>query len=161
MDVTTMPLRHYAAEPLHLDWDRAYQQAADQLKPRGIWVSVLGDDDWPSWCRGEGWGIDELAIEHAVTLSTDAKILLIDTCEGVKGLTARFPATRQPWHYETLPDWQEIAAEYDGIIIAPYQWHARISPGTHWYYGWDCASGCIWNLEAIADFAPLPERASC
>ncbi|QBI98814.1 hypothetical protein SEA_BOBBY_184 [Mycobacterium phage Bobby] len=44
-------------------------------------------------------------------------------------------------------DWGKVAADYGGIIIAPYQWSRRMDP--HWYYTWDCASGCIWNLEAI------------
>ena len=35
----------------------------------------------------------------------------------------------------------------DGIIIAPYQWYCRMT--VDWYYTWDCASGCIWNLDAI------------
>jgi len=38
-----------------------------------------------------------------------------------------------------------VSKEYDGIEIAPYQWDARLS--LIWYYGWDVASGCIWNLD--------------
>ena len=32
-----------------------------------------------------------------------------------------------------------------------------------WYYGWDCASGCIWDPAAVAEIKPrfadrMPER---
>jgi hypothetical protein len=30
-------------------------------------------------------------------------------------------------------------------------WECRLDPAAAWYYGWDCASGCVWNLEVIAD----------
>lgn len=35
---------------------------------------------------------------------------------------------------------------YDG---APYQWECRLDRDTFWYYSWDCASACIWNLQAV------------
>ena len=47
-------------------------------------------------------------------------------------------------------DWPAVATDYPGLIIAPYQWSCRMSEFTRWYYGWDCASGCIWNADAIA-----------
>lgn len=36
---------------------------------------------------------------------------------------------------------------------APYRFDRRFS--TIWYYGWDCASGVIWNLDAVADIKPV------
>ena len=41
-------------------------------------------------------------------------------------------------------DWKKVASKYDGIEIVPYQPKARMN--LLWYYGWDIASGCIWNL---------------
>lgn len=46
-------------------------------------------------------------------------------------------------------DWVKVKPLYDGIIITPYQWRCRLDPDIFWYYSWDCASGCIWNLETI------------
>lgn len=34
---------------------------------------------------------------------------------------------------------------------APYQWRRRNERGFSWYYGWDCASGCIWRASAIRE----------
>jgi hypothetical protein len=47
-------------------------------------------------------------------------------------------------------DWPRVAERFDGVIIAPYQWKHRLE--LMWYYGWDCASGCIWNARAVSCF---------
>ena len=44
-------------------------------------------------------------------------------------------------------DWKKVASKYDGIEINPYQFEARYQ--YLWYYGWDVASGCIWNLKSV------------
>ena len=45
------------------------------------------------------------------------------------------------------PDWVRLAKKYDGIEIAPYIYEGRHS--MFWYYGWDVASGCIWNPRSL------------
>jgi len=44
-------------------------------------------------------------------------------------------------------DWYKVAQNYGGIEISPYQYSKRSN--SMWYYGWDVASGCIWNGTAI------------
>jgi hypothetical protein len=44
-------------------------------------------------------------------------------------------------------DWELVARGYTGIEIAPYIYSRRCS--CKWYYGWDCASGVIWNSAAV------------
>ncbi|MEQ1888067.1 MAG: hypothetical protein ABL951_02670 [Alphaproteobacteria bacterium] len=46
-------------------------------------------------------------------------------------------------------NWSAMANRYDGVIIAPYCHEKRCSLSAVWYYGWDCASGRIWNADAI------------
>lgn len=46
-------------------------------------------------------------------------------------------------------NWPMVADRYQGIVIAPYLWSRRMDGGL-WYYGWDCASGCIWDAAAVA-----------
>jgi hypothetical protein len=53
-------------------------------------------------------------------------------------------------------DWQRVAEQHQGIIITPYQWECRYS--IDWYYIWDCASGCIWDPDAIESIAPQTGR---
>lgn len=155
----TGQLVHYAAEPITFDPQRSYVQAAPRTygTPEGLWVSVAGEDDWPSWCEGEGCFTDSLKAVHHVTLSPDANVLRLNTVEALDDFTRQF-AVCGDWerqfahlindHRKWPIEWPAVAAEYDGIMIAPYQWGRRNV--LSWYYGWDCASGCIWNLAAVA-----------
>lgn len=120
-------------------------------KPRGLWVSV--DDAWQEWCSENDFGIGEY--KHEIVLKPDAKILRIETSEALHAFTKQYGksndmdgALRLARH---LIDWREVASRYHGIIIAPYQWSCRLSMETFWYYSWDCASGCIWNADAILE----------
>ena len=159
-----MKLIHYAEKPVTLDRARAYPQdrrpAGPFTKPEGLWVSVEGSDDWKSWCEAEEFSLYRLAVPHQVTLSDEANILVISDADAMEKFTAEYgrewgghllkpPLKDTAW--EKSIDWTEITQRHDGIIIAPYQWSCRMS--LSWYYGWDAASGCIWNLDAIADFS--------
>ena len=54
-------------------------------------------------------------------------------------------------HYAKEPIWPGVAAEgWAGIEIAPYIWARRLDGPARWYYGWDAASGCIWDPTAAA-----------
>ena len=57
-------------------------------------------------------------------------------------------------------DWTAVGKNHDAIVIAPYIWERRLD-GPMWYYGWDCASGCVWNATAVAELRPIntPETA--
>ncbi|TXH58290.1 MAG: hypothetical protein E6Q97_02560 [Desulfurellales bacterium] len=162
----TGQLMHYAAEPVSFDPTRTYTQNEPTLfgKPEGFWVSVTGEDDWPSWCESEEFRESTLQAAHRVELTTAANILWIESVDGIDSLTAEFAVQTEyerRWVYRgdnpsKWPiDWHCVAEQWDGIIIAPYQWARR---NTHdWYYGWDCASGCIWNLETIASVSVSSE----
>ena len=125
------------------------------MKPRGLWLSVEGDDDWPHWCQDEGFNIGSLAVATEIALSPDAKICHLTTAADIDAFTERWVTTPPGMPDSFLSrgmfiDWPEVAREHDGIIIAPYIWARRLSRHCSWYYGWDCASGCIWQMSAIA-----------
>lgn len=46
-------------------------------------------------------------------------------------------------------DYPKVAEKYGGIEITPLLHRKRLSAA--WYYGWDCASGCVWSRKAIRD----------
>jgi hypothetical protein len=165
-----MILEHYSAEPMI--WPpRDYAQTYNEPgwgwppKPRGLWVSVQGEDDWKSWCQGEEFNIEALAVCTRVILSPEANIKVI---EGEAELLAFNREWGVDWDYggrvsfsHRRIDWVELAKQYDGIVIAPYVWSCRLPMDraserqqvSDWYYPWDCASGCIWNgTKAIAAF---------
>lgn len=153
-----MTLMHYAAAPITFDRGRTYTQEEPHAygKPAGLWVSVAGEDDWPSWCRKEEFAQDSLAAVHSVTLAESAEVHTITSAfelDAFTGLYAvqtdrerKFTWTANDQRHWPI-DWRRVAEDCNGLIIAPYQWARRLE--LDWYYGWDCASGCIWNLDAI------------
>ena len=133
-----MPRRHHVSPRADLAVIRSIEHQIAGIKPRGLWYEV--DGDWRRWCRDDGqtsW----INGHYLYALALDPAVRLLRVCTGkaLDDLTTRYAKDR--W----VIDWPAIAAEYDGIEIAPYQWSRRLSPGTSWYYGWDCASGCVWT----------------
>ena len=143
----SMTLEHYTAEPLVLDRTRAYKQSA-HYKPRGFWVSVKGEDDWPTWCRQENFAWSRLEVCQEVKVSETANILVLDDVSKIVRFNRKYKAPMLPKMTRYI-DWERVAKDCDGIIIAPYQWSIRMNDDLFWYYPWDVASGCIWNLNAI------------
>lgn len=144
-----MKLLHYSAEPFVFDPKHEYKEPSYGFKPVGLWLSVAGEDDWKAWCEGEKFGLDRLKHASEVTLKPDANVLVIDTTDKLVAFDAKFRKTLDPLTIRNI-DWPKVKELYDGLIIAPYHWSHRLD--LMWYYGWDCASGVIWNLSAIADF---------
>ena len=138
-----MKLLHYSEEPFRFDPEKRYDE--DHWKPRGLWLSVQGDDDWRAWCEGENWGLERMKHAVEVTLKPDANILVIDTLKKLDAFNTLYGGDDLSCRSIA---WHKVKALHDGVIIAPYQWERRHD--FMWYYGWDCASGVIWNLRAIA-----------
>lgn len=145
-----MILEHYTPHPLVFDTKRAYINTRHD-KPAGFWVSVRGEDDWPSWCRGEGFREDYLSYCSVVTLEDYANILILGNVDEIRAFAKEFGNPPPGWRLGPgyYIDWESVQKKYDGIIITPYQWSIRLDSEFSWYYGWDVASGCIWNLDAI------------
>lgn len=89
-------------------------------------------------------------------LADNANILTLPKDMGVGQFEAMFAIEKPIDRFkEQAIDWQKVSRQYDGIIIAPYQWEHRLS--SDWYYPWDCASGCIWNGKAIQTIVPIDD----
>ena len=106
-------------------------------KPKGLWYS-LGS----GWLD---WNIREYGKYHsfksAYKLSIDMNdILRIDTPEKLIEFDKTFAQL-------STVNWREVAKSYKGIDIIPYQSSLRMELG--WYYGWDVASGCVWDSSCI------------
>jgi hypothetical protein len=125
-------------------------------KPRGLWVSVDGPSDWPSWCHSEMPDWMSGVIHHRIRLVESPRILLLANIGMMIDFQSEFGRECGRWD-ERYIDWPTVAERYHGIIIAPYHWACRYE--MKWYYGWDCASGCIWNAEAIASVEQVREAA--
>ena len=142
---SNLRLSHYAEMPLDGAVIRTDGKQHRAHKPAGFWVSVDGEMDWPGWCQSEQWGLHRLAHRYIVKLKPTSRIIYLDTAEAVREFTHQY----QRGGTFAAVDWRSACEGRDGIIIAPYQWDCRMDDLTFWYYGWDCASGCIWNSAVI------------
>lgn len=145
-------LTHYSHERIDAVLP-LYSQSSDAgPKPRGFWVSVDSDEtNWRAWCEEQDFHTHALENVHEVTLRADANVLLIESASALDEFTGAFsePLPKAGPYALTYIRWHRVAALWSGIIIAPYQWSRRLRTGSEWYYGWDCASGCIWDVSVI------------
>lgn len=172
-----MRLIHFSASPKVIE-PRTVKQIGPTpnghnymgAKPQGLWVSDEDDEyGWKWWCQNEEFKLDKLVYEHLVTLRPGAKILYIRSAKALDRFTTQYKDERAGTATKVLAkgrsykdrqtvmdiDWALVAGLYQGIIITPYIWSRRLEPYTSWYYGWDCASGCIWDADAILAITPL------
>lgn len=134
-----------------------------EMKPVGVWYAL--GTEWIDWCRNESFRTS--ALLHVYKLVVDeSRIRMIRTPDELLDFTTRFRSDAADEFEEKFPenlrrpggstmwiDWVRAAEGYAGIEIAPYQWEHRL--GLMWYYGWDVASGCIWDPTAILDAVPV------
>jgi len=160
-------LIHYSGKPIEKLEPKIYDQnkLPYHAKPNGLWISVEGFEDpdeinWKEWCYGENFQTENLKYSYEVILKKDENILYLKSSDEIFEFTKKFPLplfSQRPvldWNcgdtYQL--DWHKVKTLYQGIIIAPYQWYCRLSVDCSWYYGWDCSSGCIWDLDCIEEF---------
>lgn len=146
-----MTFIHYTEQPFTLD-ARTYEQKPDNyFKPHGLWLSVEGtegDQTWKTWCEGEDFRTEGL--RQATTFDVDlSRVLVIDDGATLYSLTKQYPGPSVGSYI--YPDWSRIADEYAGIVIAPYHSSYRLNNAVFWYYSWDCASACIWDLSVVKE----------
>lgn len=151
-------LIHYSNKPLLEVWSVPPAMQKAHFKPRGLWVSVEGDDDWKSWCLSEDYECQSLSNPHEIHLAKTANILRLSCSDQLRGFTKRYGLRFRSGSVIIDIDWPEVTSHYDGIIIAPYVWECRLDTTNTWYYSWDCASGCIWNASAVAKIVPLSQE---
>ena len=124
------------------------------IKPKGFWYSV--GDEWHNWMRAE---MPEWEGKYNYRVVVDyTNILQITNKKELLRFTEEFGKELAPNIGEKWIDWQKVAAKYKGIEISPYIHSARYDVG--WYYGWDVASGCIWNVTAIKKLIPVDKASN-
>lgn len=122
----------------------AVKQKNENPKPRGLWYSV-----------GFGW-LDFTTSDFTSFYETNknisvfefdvsgANILYIKDYDEIVAFDREY--CEESGRYRN-PNWARVAEKYDGIEISPYVYKARFD--LFWYYGWDVASGCIWNPRGL------------
>lgn len=142
-----MILTHHSAEPLVMEWDRTYPVHLYNGKPGGFWLSDDSEYGWAEWCQAEQFALDSLAHRTQFRVDT-SRVLHLSTAMAVVEFGREHretgPDVWWPW-----VDWAPVREQWAGVVITPYQRSVRFGAETFWYSGWDCASGCIWDLTAI------------
>lgn len=150
-------LVHYGREPVtsvKAAGQGRHTRAWQVGKPDGLWVSVEGEDDWPSWCRDNDFELPSLAVATRVILKPDAKVLLLSNTDQLRNFRDLFKTRLLPQLPQDQIAWEDVARIYGGVVIAPYVWSLRLARGFSWYYGWDCASGCLWDPDVVDRLEP-------
>ena len=128
-------------------------------KPNGFWVSIDEPDEdgesygWPVWCEAESFALDRLAVRHRVDILDTERLLWITTESDLIWFDKTFGRKGK---YDREINWPLVADQFAGIVIAPYQWSQRFD--LHWYYGWDCASGAIWDASVVQKITVLQRQ---
>jgi hypothetical protein len=134
-------------------WDRNN----GYMKPAGLWLSDEDDYSWSQWCHDADFALDDLQLGYEITMA-EANVRLIQDVAALDAFSNEF-GYEPEWHrgigytrsqYIKYIDWPVVASRYQGVLITPYLWQRRLD--YMWYYGWDCASGVIWDPAAIASF---------
>lgn len=154
-----MTLLHYTRDPLVFDPSRKYKQGESYFKPVGFWVSA-GEEgaDWKRWCVGEHFSIDRLCAVSQVQLRRDHGCLVLRDVADLYAFTREYvvrPGSSEYYQYTRTINWPRVVRDYPGILIPEYIWSCRLDDRVSWYYPWDAASGCIWDLSSIESVRPL------
>lgn len=144
-------LYHFSRKPLNFNQNFSYNVARDQFfKPHGLWLSDESKQSivsWRSWCIAEDYSIDALSYRTKFLVDTN-KIIVLSTLKDIDNFTNKYKDNTQNYTSNYI-DWKKVISISAGILITPYIWEARNDHKYFWYYPWDCASACIWDLSAV------------
>lgn len=129
------------------------------MKPEGLWFSPEDDtQEYDESWRAYSSELPRITLiyKYHVKLSPTANLLRISDVSGMYKFGKKYQYTEGLSVYRKLGIcWQDVAVDYQGILIVPYQYSLRLHSDFDWYYPWDCASGCIWDLSAIGSLTLL------
>ena len=141
-DNTRLHLTH-ASEIKKMDT----RQKPEGSKPRGLWYAV--GFGWLDFTTNDFTSFYEEKEVYAFEISLSGlNVLRITNYEELVKFEELYLVPNENEYARKFDiNWTKVAENYDGIEIAPYIYKARM--GHMWYYGWDVASGCIWNTSKL------------
>ena len=139
-------LYHFCKELMVYDPKMMYKQE-NRHKPKGLWVSDESDYGWKEWCNENEFGEARLKTCYKVDIIVNSNLLVISNVQELKDFTSEYAI--KLYEFLFAINWEQVAKDYGGVIITPHQGTLGLGINYTWYYGWDCASGCIWDLNLI------------
>jgi hypothetical protein len=155
-----MRFLHYSAEPLTIVRSVAQEpNAKSGDKPDGLWFCAgSGDDGWKELCEIALYDLQRLRVVTEIVFKPTVNFMHVVGAEGIDAFTKKYDFVTK-WAGGTVPrydiDWFRIAQKFQGIIIAPYVLNRRFDAHDRWYTSWDCASGCVWDADAVLELKPM------
>lgn len=142
----------YSPEPITSFRDVKQERSfSEYAKPVGLWYAC--GKDWKRFVQAEMPSRWKKKYKHKYLLDVNlSRMCVIRTEEDMESFVLKY------LNKETKGiEWAEVARDYDGIEICPYQWRFRPSNLDDlqaksifsWYGVWDVASGCIWGRGAF------------
>ena len=130
--------------------NRIYKCSHSSDKPKGLWYQI--DDSWEEWCKYNmpQWLGTSSRGAYKTNIEIDkTNVLVIKTLEDFDNFHNKYRALNIYYNKLVNINWERVSEEYDGIEISDYFYERRLTGWCSWYYGWDLASGCIWNTNII------------
>ena len=134
-------------------------------KPTGLWYECQdgSSQTWKAFCEtGFSYGYSKYDKQYNVVLN-DYEILFIPDEHHFEKFYEMY-STNHPADpagtrgFDKMIDWPQVSRDYAGIEICPYLYSKRMDEDSFWYYGWDVASGCVWDPKGIQD---LVQKGNC
>ena len=138
--------------------NRIYKCSHSSDKPKGLWYQI--DDSWEEWCKYNmpKWLGTSSRGAYKTNIEIDkTNVLVIKTLEEFDNFHNKYRALNTSLFHSCNINWERVSEEYDGIEISDYFYERRLENWCSWYYGWDIASGCIWNTNIIKVIGKLTE----
>ncbi len=122
------------------------------FKPTGLWYGF--GTSWIDFIRAE---MPERETEHVFKIDIyDDDIIDVDKEGMFLWFSKRYKDPEKEGRFGNHKiDWPEVTKKYKGIEFPIYFDKYRGDPEHQWYYPWDIASGCIWDLSAIKKVTKL------
>ena len=150
-----LPKRNIITDRIKFNLNKTYKQGSD-LKPTGLWYSCysswykyLIDNDWKGRLADY---IYKLNIKNKTLTDINNKdinkLLVINNEKDFEQFEKKYLKPSAPVRRlgKRWINWRKVANDFGGIEICPYFSEKR---EIAWYYPWDVASGCIWNLNIV------------
>ena len=128
------------------------------IKPVGLWIGHDEEEGWSNWCESANFQKGDYKYEVNLI---DKNLLYIKTNKDIIRFNNEYRIF-SPINSMYTVDWIKLFYKYNGIMIFPYRHEARLDIDFMWYYGWDCASGCIWRpSEEVKSIRRNNEQLCC
>ena len=122
-------------------------------KPNGLWYECQdgSSETWKEFCTlgmSKGYQYDST---YNVMLN-DYEILFIPDEHHFEKFYKMYSVDHPSGpKFDKMIDWPKVAEHYAGIEICPYLSNKRMDDDSFWYYGWDVASGCVWDSSGVKE----------